>query len=299
MLLERLLDNLALSIDAFATCAVASGWRLRLPALDHVTLHYVIRGEGGVRDGDGRTSRLPAGSLALVPPRVVHSLQCGSPPYAHAEPGGGPPRELPEHRAGPADDEDEALRVVCGRIEVLYGEGLGLFDQVSEILVLDFAQDAAMRATFDAMLEEARSPRPGARALTSALMRECMIRVFRELCDQDECSVSWLRALDDPALAPAVEAMLEHPENPHTVESLASKAYMSRSAFARRFRDSFGRPPHEYLRGIRLRHAAKLLKKTPHLPVLTVATRSGFSSRSQFSRAFRDSFGCSPSEYRA
>lgn len=299
MLLERLLDNLALSVEAFATCSLAEGWRLRLPALDWVTLHYVVQGEGAVKDSEGHTQPLPKGSLALVPPHLVHSLQCGVPPFGDASPIGGRSAdpELVNHRAGPEDEEE--LFVVCGKIAVTYGGGTGLFDQLREVLVMDFSSDQAMAGTFESMLEEATSGRPGSRAMTTALMRECLIRVFRELCSHEECGLSWLYALEDPQLAPAVDAMLQHPESPHTVASLAAKAYMSRSAFARRFRERFDQPPLEYLRGIRLRHAAKLLKTTPPLPVPTVAKRSGFSSRSQFSRAFRAYFGSPPSEFRA
>jgi AraC family transcriptional activator of mtrCDE len=298
MLLERLLDNLALSVDAFATCRVAEGWRLRLPALEWVTFHYVARGEGALTDADGRTLALPAGALAVVPPHLIHSLQCGIPPFGEVSVGGGrtPVSELGAHLAGPT--EEDALVVVCGRVDVTYGGGLGLFDQLREVLVLDFSEDPQMRATFESMLEEAQSGRPGSRAMTSTLMRGCLIRVFRELCEHDECTVPWLSALDDPALAPVVDAMLAHPEDPHSVESLAKKAYMSRSVFARRFRQSFGQPPHEYLRGIRLRHAAKLLKRSPPLGISTVGSRSGFASRSQFSRAFSGHFGLSPTEFR-
>jgi AraC family transcriptional activator of mtrCDE len=297
MLLERLLDNLALSIDAFATCRVAPGWRLRLPALDWVTFHYVVRGEGAVGDGRGEVIRLPAGSLAVVPPHLLHSLVCGAPPYGEGAPGtGGAEVELPSHVAGPADDE--ALLVACGRVEVTYGGSLGLFDQLAEILVLDFSQDSAMTATFERILHEATSDRPGAKAMTTTLMRECLIQVFRRLCLHEDCSVTWLKALEDPALAPVLDAMLSRPEQPHSVESLAAMAYMSRSVFARRFRDGFGKPPLAYLREIRLRKAAKMLRTSPPLPIPVVAKRSGFASRSQFSRVFRQRFGCSPSDFR-
>lgn len=183
-------------------------------------------------------------------------------------------------------------------MEVTYGGGPGLFDQLRDILVLDFSQDRDMMATFDSIMHEAHSGRPGSRAMTTTLMRACLIRVFRELCVSDECAVSWLRALDDPALAPVVDAMLTSPEAHYSVESLARRAYMSRSAFAQRFRKAFGEPPLQYLRGIRLRHAARLLKQSPAVPIPTVAKQSGFSSRSQFSRAFRLYFGRSPSEFR-
>lgn len=300
MLLERLLENLALSVEAFATCHVAPGWRLRLPPLDWVTFHYVVAGEGAVRDAEGNDQQLPAGTMAIAPPHIPHSLQCGLPPFGEAMAGGVASREqdLPDHRAGPLD-MDGPLVVVCGRLEVTYGGGLGLFDQLGNVLILDFSQDAAMRSTFDAMLQEVSGGRPGARAMTSTLMRECLIRVFRTLCLSEECSVSWLKALDDPELSPVLEVMLSRPADPHTVESLARKAFMSRSAFARRFKASMGKPPLQYLRGIRLRHAARLLKKSPPLPIPTVAVRSGFSSRSRFSQAFRKEFGVSPAEFRS
>jgi AraC-like DNA-binding protein len=299
MLLERLLENLSLSVKAFASCQVAHGWRLRLPALDWVALHYVAGGEGEVRDAAGNGLGLPGGTLALVPPHLHHSLQCGQPPYGEAIAGSIPSQlgGLPAHLAGP--EEEDALIVVCGKIEVIYGGGLGLFDQLQELLVLDFSKDATMRRTFEAMAAELCSGRPGASAMTTTLMRQCLIQVFRELCTQDTCEVAWLRALDDPSMSPVVEAMLTHPEHPHTVASLAEKAYLSRSAFARRFRETFDRPPLQYLRGIRLRHAARLLKKSPPLPVATVARRSGFSSRSHFSRAFRAHFGVPPADFRA
>lgn len=234
-----------------------------------------------------------------MPPHLLHSLQCGQPPFGEAIAGRAPSQlgGLPAHLAGP--EEDDALFVVCGKVEVTYGGGLGLFDQLHELLVLDFSEDATMSRTFESMAAEISSGRPGAAAMATTLMKQCLIQVFRELCAGDSCEVSWLRALDDPSMSPVVEAMLTHPEHPHTVASLAEKAYLSRSAFARRFRKSFGRPPLEYLRGIRLRHAAQLLKKSPPLPIATVARRSGFSSRSQFSRAFKAHFGTPPTDFRA
>lgn len=90
MLLERLLENLSVTVNAFASCHVAHGWRLRLPALDWVTLHYVARGEGEVRDGAGNGLGLPRGTLAVVPPHLLHSLQCGQPPFGEAIAGSAP-----------------------------------------------------------------------------------------------------------------------------------------------------------------------------------------------------------------
>lgn len=299
MLIGKLLQNLSVTVNAFASCRVAHGWRLRLPALEWVTLHYVAGGEGEVRDATGSGLELCGGTLAVIPSNRLHTLECGRPPFSEVIAGSPPvqPDGLPVHVAGPEDDD--ALTVVCGKVQVTYGGGLGLFDQLREVLVLDFSEDATMRTTFESMAAEVSSGRPGVAAMTTTLMLQCLIQVFRELCAGDSCQISWLRALDDPAMSPVLDAMLTHPEDPHTVSSLAQRAYLSRSAFARRFRESFGQPPLEYLRGIRMRHAVQLLGKSPSLPIATVARRSGFSSRSQFSRAFKAHFGAPPSEFRA
>ncbi len=299
MLLERLLDNLALELEAFAECRVAPGWRLRLPSLDHATFHYVVRGEGELRGGGAGGLALRRGSIALVPPHLVHGIQCGTGPHGEAGVDGDSPSTgtLAVHRAGPLDRE--GMLVACGRIRAFYGSGLGLFDHLREAFVLDFADDPRVRVVFDRLLEELAVGGPGSRAVATALMSESLVYVLRRLCVHANCELPWLQALEDTDLAKAVEAMLGHPEQPHTLATLARLCFMSRSAFARRFREAFHQTPMDYLRAVRLRAAAGLLRQSPQVPVTAVAARVGFRSRSQFSRAFKERFGCSPAEFAA
>lgn len=298
MLLERLLENLALEVEAFAMCRVAPGWRLRLPALERATFHFVLRGTGEVSGGTPRGRELAAGSLAVVPPGLIHRLQCGKAPYAEEGLKGGKEveGELAEHRAGPQGDSE--LLVACGRVQVVFGGSVGVFNHLRDVLVVEFADEPKMGVIFETLLAEIRSPQPGSRAMVSALMNESLVLVFRRLCTESECHIAWLDALEDPHLERALEAMLDRPGDPHTVTTLAGLCYLSRSAFSRRFRESFGRPPMEYLRGIRLREAARLLRRDSRMPVATVAKRVGFVSRSQFSRAFKDYFQAPPTAFR-
>ena len=100
------------------------------------------------------------------------------------------------------------------------------------------------------------------------------------------------------SLARALDVMLDAPEQPHTLESVAKAAGMSRSAFSERFGQAFGRSAMELLREVRLDRGAELLRAT-ELSVQAVAEKVGFSSRSHFSRAFRGKYGVDPAGFRA
>ncbi len=297
MLLERLFENLALTVDPFATCAVARGWRLRLPRRDWVVFHFILEGEGALRLGPDDARPLHPNTLVVIPPGTPHSVECGGEVTREAlAEGQGSDEPVCALVAGPP--EEVALTVACGRVQVTYGGSLGLFDRLAEPLVLDFADEPAMRATFEGLLREFGHAGDGVKAMMTALMNQCLVLVFRRLCDDRECRLPWLSALDDPGLAPALDAILAHPDQPHTVEVLANRGNMSRSVFARRFHEALGRTPMEFVRDVRLRRGARLLHR-PELSVEEVAAKVGFASRSHFSRAFHDHFGCSPAKFRA
>jgi len=296
MLLERLFDNLALKVDPFATCRLAEGWRLRLPVRDWVTLHYTLNGDGRLRLGSGELLHLNSNSLAILPPGLAHAVQCGTVDNETGVDGQGDPgAPLCELVAGPL--ERVSLTIACGRIEVKYAGSMGLFDHLKEAIVLDFRDAPQMRVIFEALIEEYHRSGPASAAMMSALMNQCLIQVLRRVSEQAAGSLPWLSALDDARLSHVIDTILEHPEQPHTLESLATVASMSRSTFARHFEQCFGRTPMDYLRDIRLRRAARLLT-VGGMTLDGVAGKVGFASRSHLSRAFHEQFGCSPMDFR-
>jgi transcriptional regulator GlxA family with amidase domain len=68
---------------------------------------------------------------------------------------------------------------------------------------------------------------------------------------------------------------------------------MSSRTFARRFRDSVGVTPHQWVLRQRVKYAQRLFE-TSELPIDVVATRSGLGSATNMRNQFRELLGTSP-----
>jgi AraC family transcriptional regulator len=81
------------------------------------------------------------------------------------------------------------------------------------------------------------------------------------------------------------------------VSDLARTVDLSRFHFARAFKCTTGQSPYGFILSQRIERALLLLR-TGNAPVEEVARAVGFSSASQFGRAFRKSVGEAPQAYR-
>ena len=95
-------------------------------------------------------------------------------------------------------------------------------------------------------------------------------------------------------LLKAIEQNIGNQE--YTVDQMAADIALSRSNLYRRMQAMLGITPNEFLRNVRLKHAAKLLTET-EMPVNKVSLAVGFNSPRYFSQYFRKMFGVTPSEY--
>ena len=91
-----------------------------------------------------------------------------------------------------------------------------------------------------------------------------------------------------------VEAHLSDEE--YSVEQLSGDLCMSRITFYRKIQSATGQKPTEFIRTIRLRRAAELLREG-RMTVTEVSDATGFSSVSYFSRCFRALFGVPPLQF--
>ena len=101
----------------------------------------------------------------------------------------------------------------------------------------------------------------------------------------------------DEKLLRVLRRMEESIEAPQARTELASLAGVSVRQLERLFRRHLGHGIHRQYSSMRLERARQLLRETT-LPVLDVAIATGFTSSSQFARAYRRSFGEPPSHTR-
>ncbi|MBO4519567.1 MAG: helix-turn-helix transcriptional regulator, partial [Paludibacteraceae bacterium] len=81
------------------------------------------------------------------------------------------------------------------------------------------------------------------------------------------------------------------------LQELADIACMAPESFSRFFRNKTGRTPNRYIIDYRLGIAARMLLTT-QLAVSEIGFSCGFNTLSHFNRLFRESKGCTPSEFR-
>jgi len=297
VLLEQLLQGLDVAVQPFAVCRVGAGQRLDLGRADTAVIHYMLAGEGRFLIDDGRAIALTPGSAVIVPPARRQALEA---PKADGRPCQATTNAASMCKTMTLDRPPAVAEAVmaCGALNAVYHHGHGLFDYLRDPIVVASDEAGQFSRAFESLLGELSDPQPGTDMLVRALMQQCLVLVLRHHCESGECRVPWLIALEDERLGRAVQAMLDKPAAPHTVERLADTAGMSRSAFADHFRDAFGRAPIDFLKEIRLHRAARLLVGGDQ-PVKTVSAAVGYDSRSYFTRAFASYFGVSPAAYRA
>lgn len=99
-----------------------------------------------------------------------------------------------------------------------------------------------------------------------------------------------------PRIREVMKYTIDRFTQPITLEEVASLAHMSKGAFCRYFKKHTRKTYLEFLKEVRLQHAAQLLKQGNY-SVTEVAFASGFNHLSYFNRLFKAYFGKTPRQF--
>jgi AraC-like DNA-binding protein len=296
--LDALLGTLSVEIEAFAICEIGENVRLIIPPVDMIEVHHILEGTLHLRIDENETVVAGPGAMLIVPPGRLQHLAASGDAVTN--------REAYEVcvpvRDGmlvvdATDGKEPSLRIACGAVMPDTGGSYGLLDTLARPIVENLSDVPVVSAAFAALLEEVSAPTEGTTALTSALMKACMVVLLRRHLEASRIAGTAPALFHDRRLSRAIAAILDRPAADHSVTTLAKEAGMSRSAFAREFKAELDLTPMEFVARVRLNLAHRLLVSTG-MGVEGIAAAVGFGSRSHFSRLFRQRYGTDPSSFR-
>ncbi|BBB08695.1 AraC family transcriptional regulator [Sphingopyxis sp. EG6] len=296
---DTILSALSVEIEAFAICDITADVGLIFPPADAIEVHHILEGTLYLSVDKSDPIELGAGSMVIVPPGRQQRLAASpNPESSKIAADVCIPARDGLMRLKAASTDRAVLRLACGTVHADPSGFYGPLEGLSRPIAEDLSDLPLVSAAFAAMLEEAAMPSDGAMALTSALMKACLVLLLRRHIRSGDAAVANPGLFRDPRLARTLAIILDRPAARHSVTSMAKEAGMSRSAFSREFKLRLGMTPMEFVAGVRLDLSRRLLVATSQ-SVERVAAHVGFRSRSHFSQQFRNRYGSDPTSFRS
>jgi transcriptional regulator GlxA family with amidase domain len=136
-------------------------------------------------------------------------------------------------------------------------------------------------------------------SIATALARRMVVPPHRDggQAQYVEAPLPKLALTDDCTLEPLLTWMVEHLNEPLTVDDLAARTHLAPRTFARRFRAEIGTTPHDWLTTQRILLARHLLEETD-LGIDSVAAHAGFGDAATLRHHFTKRLGATPHGYR-
>lgn len=182
----------------------------------------------------------------------------------------------------------------AARLAELY-PGVAVDDRVLYIDDGDILTSAGSAAGIDLCLHVVRSDF-GAE-VANAVARQMVVAPHRAGGQAQFLTRAIREPEADDLFAETLQWALANLDGPLDIETLARRSAMSTRTLARRFRDTTGITPHQWILRQRINLAQRLLEQTD-LPMDIVAEQSGMGSPQNLRVKFRQIVGTPPSDYR-
>jgi AraC family transcriptional regulator, alkane utilization regulator len=192
-------------------------------------------------------------------------------------------------------------RIVCGFLACDDTLSNPLLSSLPRLFKIDMRRDpraAWLESSLKLAAAEAASSRAGGTIVLARLSELLFVEAVRsciEALPVDQ--TGWLAGVRDRYVGRALSLLHAQSVHPWTVDELARKVGLSRSALAQRFTHLLGQPPMQYLARWRMHIAAQELL-IGRKSLAAVAEQIGYESEAAFSRAFRREFGMPPAGWR-
>lgn len=286
---------------AFSHSTARGEWGVRFPRGAKLAIHGILGGEAFAwSDRPEDALRVVAGDLVLV--RGPSSQHMAHAPGAELVPFGataapGPPGVARRMDIGTGAGHPTTF--FCGAYTFDGDLCAGLLAGLPDLTVVRARAGTGLRATLDVFAGELLQQAPGQQALLDSLLDVILVQALREQLAADlESAPGWFRAMADPRIGAALQAIHAEPQRPWTVAGLAAEAALSRASFARRFTELLDVAPLTYVTNWRMALAREQLRGGD-TGLAAVARSLGYASEFSFAAAFKRHHGIAPGRWRA
>ena len=301
---SQILDSLHFNSTFYYTTNFSAPWSIQIPDFKQVArFHYVTQGHCWVHIGNGEEpQKLKVGDLIIIPHGVTHTLS--DTPNA-------PPITLDEaftrsnyeghgvfQYGGEITHNDTQL--VCGNFEFSDEYKHPLIEYLPKYIIRnenDGDGYSWLKDSLRFMGHIAKSQQMGINAIIKRLSEIIFIQSIRIWQESEQNKDGFLAALNDPLLSKGLKAFHEDFSAPWSIQKMADYAGMSRSLFAKRFKQYLNQAPMQYVVMWRMQNAQRMLKAGDH-SLEQVALAVGYETLASFSKAFKRNVGINPGQYR-
>lgn len=248
-------------------------WQLDFAGETRAIFHLVRRGRCQI-EVDGKAHELAPGDFVFLSPGVDHAM--------HGR-----------------DPKDPQTMLLCGYCHFEFAEDDVLMRALPRFVLLrgeEMDQWPWLARTLEHLSAEYMSGAPGSELTVNKLTEVLLVQLLRvDFGRHDRAGI--VAALKDKRLNKALTELHGDPGKDWTIESAAATAAMSRSGFARLFKNTLEVSFFDYLTRLRMRVAREMLR-TSTRRVADVGERIGYQSELSFVKAFKKLHGMTPRAFR-
>ncbi len=271
--LSDILEGLRATGSVYFCDFLVPPWELPYENEDRAMFHLVRRGRCQL-DIDNNTHHLEPGDFVFIAPGVDHKVLSDNP-------------------------SDPPTLLLCGYCQFDAVENDVLLRALPRYVLMqrdEMEQWPWLMRTLEHLSAEYMSGAPGSDLTVNKLTEVLLVQLLRADFGRSS-EIGIVAALRDKRLARALTMIHQRPGQSWTIENASEEASMSRSGFARKFKELLGTSFFDYLTRLRMRNARELLTTT-NLPVPTIGEKIGYQSDLSFVKAFKKLHSETPRSYR-
>ena len=271
--LTDLLRGLRTSGSVYFCDFLIPPWEMSYQDEPRAMFHLVRRGRCTI-EADGEAHDLAPGDFVFLAPEVDHFMQSDA-------------------------QNDPQTLLLCGYCQFDDVAGDVLLRALPRFVLLrqdEMVNWPWMTRTLEHLSAEYMSGAPGSELTVNKLTEVLLVQLLRaDFGRSDKAGI--IAALRDKRLSKALSQIHADPGEDWTIETAAGKATMSRSGFARKFKETLEMSFYDYLTRLRMRNARELLTTTS-MRVGDIGERVGYQSELSFVKAFKKIHEVTPRAYR-